>query len=121
MLAALARAASPRAAAPSLPATTFVVSGRDGTLTVDATTGAVTERRIVAPFSIYAQITRIDVDEWRAWRAAHDPSRDPLETTDILNLGYWSAHGGYEPPAEKWRADTFAARCRYNGGASARA
>lgn len=73
------------------------VTGTYGTLTVDRADGLVTDYE-PAWEDDYKIITRVNLDEWRQRYHA-----EPCGPLDILDLGYWTDQGYYEPPDEDWR------------------
>ena len=52
----------------------------------------------VAEFPAESHPQRLDVAEWREHYA-----EDPAGNWDILDWGYWTAAGTYEPPVHEWR------------------
>jgi len=67
----------------------FIIRGSYGDLTIDSTTGVVTAR------TGYPEITRFDLDEYRAWYQARGEESllDKIDEEDILDLGYWTTDG----------------------------
>jgi hypothetical protein len=43
-------------------------------------------------------ITKFDFTEYRKWYP-----NEELDTIDILDIGYWTKNGQYEPPCYAWR------------------
>ena len=86
----------------------FMVRGSHGELDVFASSGEVITYRSETDTcggpceGSYAEIARLDVDEWRAAYPGEDVTSG---THDILDFGYWSRDGVYEPPAYDWRED----------------
>ena len=73
------------------------VTGNYGVLTVDRADGLVTDYE-PNHGDDYKIITRVNLDEWRQRYHA-----EPCGPIDILDLGYWTDQGHYEPPDESWR------------------
>lgn len=48
----------------------------------------------------YSDIVRFDLTEWVLF---HQTPMDGPRCFDILDLGYWSKDGTYEPPVLNWR------------------
>jgi hypothetical protein len=78
---------------------TFIVYGCGGELTVSASSGHVLEYDDMGyGDNEYAAIVFVNVDEWRNSHPGDVPDR-----IDILDLGYWTDTGEYEPPKNDWR------------------
>ena len=86
---------------------TFTVRGSHGTLTVDAQTGTILrdESEYITPD--YTDIAGFDITEWKR---AYPCERIDGQNIDILDFGYWTTSGIYEPPAMEWREKVREAR-----------
>lgn len=85
---------------------TFTVTGTHGEITVNAETGETIRQVTTCACENcegrgYANIVKFDIEEWK--RAY--PGETPMTAgqIDILDLGYWTKGGAYEPPATDWR------------------
>jgi hypothetical protein len=74
------------------------VFGTYGTLTVDTADGLVTDYEPSASGDDYKIIKKVNLSEWRTHYYA-----EPFGRIDILDLGYWTDEGRYEPPTADWR------------------
>jgi hypothetical protein len=84
---------------------TFIVVSSEGALTVHRDTGAVIGRVTESGAGI-ADIVRFDLSEWHTtYKGEQLP-----ESVDILDLGFWTVSGRYEPPVEDWREEFRAQR-----------
>lgn len=77
---------------------TFIVRGSHGELEVDGTSGLVVAR---AKPDAYRAIVRFHLEEWCRTHGQTTPVA--AGTIDILDLGYWTGAGQYEPPAFDFR------------------
>lgn len=80
----------------------MIVIGSWGTLVVDGSTGCILEYEpeLDYPEDDYWHIQRFDLEEYRR----HYPS-NPTGTIDILDIGYWTVSGDYEPPEPDYRKE----------------
>ncbi len=77
----------------------FIVYGCGGELTVSASSGQVLEYDDMGyGDNEYAGIVFVNVDEWH-----NSHPGTVLDRIDILDLGYWTESGEYEPPENDWR------------------
>ena len=90
------------------PAPVWTAVGAHGVLSFDSVTGAVlrAERCACADCAAredgvtgYGDIARIDITEL----AAEFPTAEHGGELDILEVGYWTRSGHYEPPADSFR------------------
>ena len=84
---------------------TFSATGNWGNLICDAESGHVIEYHRSSewqkPGDGYDNITRLDVDEWRAYW----PGGDLFAGHDILDFGSWDTDGVYVGPEIDWREE----------------
>jgi len=86
-----------------------VISGSWGELEVDPETGEVLYYypRYYDADALegedYNKIARLDVQEWRETYPNREMAGDTVH--DILDWGYWTVDGVYEPPCESYRMD----------------
>lgn len=79
---------------------TITLHGSHGTAEFDAVTGEFISTQPDYGGDGYPDIARLHIVEWRA---AY-PGEDPLTSDwDVLDWGYWTRAGQYEPPANDWR------------------
>ncbi len=79
--------------------TSFRVYGSHGVLVVAAMSGRVLAYEPDGDTD-YADICFFNVDEWRRAYPGEVPT-----VIDILDIGYWTLDGAYEPPVEDWRKE----------------
>lgn len=84
---------------------TFVATGNWGDLVCCAATGLVVRYERLGEWQKfgdgYDDITRLDVDEWRAFY----PGEDVSGPHDVLDFGSWDEAGRYVPAEADWRED----------------
>ena len=74
------------------------VFGNHGTLIVDTADGSIADYDPNPRSDEYKNIVRVNLDEWRTHYYA-----EPFGRIDILDVGYWTDDGKYEPPDAEWR------------------
>jgi hypothetical protein len=77
---------------------TFQITGSHGTLVVYADSGRIDVANCTYDTDAYREIIRIDVGESQAHY-----EKPVSACEDILDFGYWTDTGFYEPPAVSWR------------------
>lgn len=76
----------------------FTVEGSHGSVDVDG------EGNVLNAYNdAYPDIVRFDVKEFAEFYG-HPPTTEG-RVTDILDIGYWTRDGHYEPPVGEWRAE----------------
>ena len=81
---------------------TFTVGGSHGELHVIISSGRVAERFNNAGCDDYDTIERFDVKEYRRY---YGRTPEEGEYVDILDIGFWTKEGKYEPAEEEHRED----------------
>lgn len=82
---------------------TIYITGSHGRLVVETDTGRVDEMLSTYETDEYKNIDAVDIEEWLA-RYPFEQLTDGA-SYDILDFGYWTDMGDYEPPCEDWRRD----------------
>lgn len=86
---------------------TITVWGNYGELDIHRETGEVLSYQPADDTTPdYADIVRFDVAEYQAWLASTTVTTatwDQIESIDVVDIGFWSKDGSYEPPVAEHR------------------